>query len=572
MTQGAGQGPDVGHGATKRTARVPGRCPRQRRDPPVPLNTRVPQQAAATAVTTATATTATEESPKAVLTQPTSPTVPLTADGAAAPERRRAAHPPLRRGPEAPAALRPRPSAYGRADRVSRAGCAIRGRPTDGSTERIGLRPPDPRTPDPRPHNPAPTPVASAADSAEQRGTTARTATRTRRTHTRTPTSRLNSRRRRTARHHSTERTRTRRTRTRTRRCRGGSSGEGRIADGVRPYRAGSPGGRGGGTPRGVGSRNRPGGRAAPGPGGQRRRGAAVRRRRRARLPRRTAAPRSASRASSTPTGNWFAGNARLWFLGDFTDRGPDGIGVIDLVMRLSAEAAAAGGYCKALMGNHELLLLGAKRFGDTPVNSGAGTATFQAAWLLNGGQKHRHGAAGRTTICSGCPGWTPSRRPTATCWCTPTPPAYLDYGDTIEAVNDTDHRGPQRNDADECWDLFRKFTKRFAFRDEARPERRTRTAGHLRRQADRARPQPDPVPAGRGRQRGRRGRAAPCHGSACVRRRAGRRHGRRRHHGRKTPHRAAPAGAVTPLWGRADRGRRGARSVVPHHFCFTRR
>jgi hypothetical protein len=86
--------------------------------------------------------------------------------------------------------------------------------------------------------------------------------------------------------------------------------------------------------------------------------------------------------------GQWCAGTSRLWFLGDFTDRGPDGIGVIDLVMRLSAEAAAAGGYCKALMGNHELLLLGAKRFGDTPVNSGAGTATFQAAWLLNGGQK----------------------------------------------------------------------------------------------------------------------------------------------------------------------------------------
>lgn len=36
--------------------------------------------------------------------------------------------------------------------------------------------------------------------------------------------------------------------------------------------------------------------------------------------------------------GQWAAGHARLWFLGDFTDRGPDGIGVIDLVMRLSAE------------------------------------------------------------------------------------------------------------------------------------------------------------------------------------------------------------------------------------------
>ncbi|MEU6208731.1 metallophosphoesterase [Streptomyces sp. NPDC051815] len=164
--------------------------------------------------------------------------------------------------------------------------------------------------------------------------------------------------------------------------------------------------------------------------------------------------------------GRWSAGNARLWFLGDFTDRGPDGIGVIDLVMRLSAEAAAAGGYCKALMGNHELLLIGAKRFGDTPVVSGAGTATFQAAWLLNGGQRtdmerlqdvhlqwmSRLDAAvleeGHLLLHSDTT-------------------AYLDYGDSVEDVNDTIHELLNRGDVDITWDLFRKFTKRFAFRDE---------------------------------------------------------------------------------------------------------
>ncbi|MER5930236.1 metallophosphoesterase [Streptomyces sp. NPDC002054] len=164
--------------------------------------------------------------------------------------------------------------------------------------------------------------------------------------------------------------------------------------------------------------------------------------------------------------GRWSAGTARLWFLGDFTDRGPDGIGVIDLVMRLSAEAAAAGGYCKALMGNHELLLIGAKRFGDTPVSSGAGTATFQAAWLLNGGQRtdmerledvhlqwmSRLDAAvledGHLLLHSDTT-------------------AYLDYGDSIEDVNDKIHELLNLNDADETWDLFRKFTKRFAFRDQ---------------------------------------------------------------------------------------------------------
>ncbi|WP_432023033.1 metallophosphoesterase [Streptomyces parvus] len=164
--------------------------------------------------------------------------------------------------------------------------------------------------------------------------------------------------------------------------------------------------------------------------------------------------------------GNWAAGNARLWFLGDFTDRGPDGIGVIDLVMRLSAEAAAAGGYCKALMGNHELLLIGAKRFADTPVNSGAGTATFQAAWLLNGGQKtdmerlqdvHLQWMSRLDAVIEE-DGHLLMHSDTT---------AYLDYGSTIEDVNDTITAILTRNDADECWDLFRKLTKRFAFRDE---------------------------------------------------------------------------------------------------------
>jgi calcineurin-like phosphoesterase family protein len=163
---------------------------------------------------------------------------------------------------------------------------------------------------------------------------------------------------------------------------------------------------------------------------------------------------------------NWAAGNTRLWFLGDFTDRGPDGIGVIDLVMNLSAQAAAAGGYCKALMGNHELLLIGAKKFGDTPVNSTAGTASFQAAWLLNGGQRsdmerledHHIQWMSRLDAMALADGHL-LLHSDATC--------YLDYGTTIEGVNDAITEALQRNDADETWDLFRKFTKRFAFRDE---------------------------------------------------------------------------------------------------------
>jgi Calcineurin-like phosphoesterase len=162
--------------------------------------------------------------------------------------------------------------------------------------------------------------------------------------------------------------------------------------------------------------------------------------------------------------GHWSAGTARLWFLGDFTDRGPDGIGVIDLVMQLSAEAAAAGGYCKALMGNHELLLLGAHRFGDTPVNSAAGTASFFAAWRLNGGQPtdmeriqdHHITWMSRLDAAALADDHLLLHSDTT---------AYLEYGTTIDAMNDAVTGVLQRGDADECWELFRKFTTRFAFR-----------------------------------------------------------------------------------------------------------
>lgn len=138
--------------------------------------------------------------------------------------------------------------------------------------------------------------------------------------------------------------------------------------------------------------------------------------------------------------------------------------------MRLSAEAAAAGGYCKALMGNHELLLIGAKRFGDTPVSSGAGTASFHAAWLLNGGQRsdmdrlqdHHVQWMSRLDAMAEEDGHLLVHSDTT---------AYLDYGDSIEAVNDAVTETLQRADAEECWDLFRKFTKRFAFRDQGGAE-----------------------------------------------------------------------------------------------------
>ncbi|MGW3073735.1 metallophosphoesterase [Kitasatospora sp. NPDC001132] len=167
--------------------------------------------------------------------------------------------------------------------------------------------------------------------------------------------------------------------------------------------------------------------------------------------------------------GHWSAGRARIWFLGDFTDRGPDGIGVIDLVMQLAAEAAAAGGYCRALMGNHELLFLGAAKYGDEPVQSTAGTASFLAAWRLNGGQQndldrleaHHISWLSRLPAIALEDGHLLLHSDTT---------AYLEYGESIPDVNDAVHGLLADGSVDDWWDCFRRFTKRFAFRGDAGP------------------------------------------------------------------------------------------------------
>jgi hypothetical protein len=82
----------------------------------------------------------------------------------------------------------------------------------------------------------------------------------------------------------------------------------------------------------------------------------------------------------------WCGGDCTLWLLGDLVDHGPDGIGAVELVMRLQPQAARAGGRVQVLLGNHDVLLLAAHRFGTRPIPGSEKTCVDY--WRENGGQE----------------------------------------------------------------------------------------------------------------------------------------------------------------------------------------
>jgi hypothetical protein len=84
---------------------------------------------------------------------------------------------------------------------------------------------------------------------------------------------------------------------------------------------------------------------------------------------------------------DWSGGEAELWFLGDLMDRGPDGIGVVDLVMRVQEQAEAAGGSVGVVLGNHEVLALGMHRYGLAQEDLGVEAMSLVLTWEANGGR-----------------------------------------------------------------------------------------------------------------------------------------------------------------------------------------
>ncbi|MEV0899694.1 metallophosphoesterase [Actinoplanes sp. NPDC049802] len=87
--------------------------------------------------------------------------------------------------------------------------------------------------------------------------------------------------------------------------------------------------------------------------------------------------------------GDWCGADARLWLLGDYFDRGPDGLGVVDDIRRWSTQAAYAGGDVQALLGNHEVFLMAAHRFGTDPVPGWPPEeGGYYGVWRLYGGRE----------------------------------------------------------------------------------------------------------------------------------------------------------------------------------------
>ncbi|RDI95361.1 serine/threonine protein phosphatase [Meiothermus sp. QL-1] len=166
------------------------------------------------------------------------------------------------------------------------------------------------------------------------------------------------------------------------------------------------------------------------------------------------------------PGGQWIGGAAELWFLGDYTDRGPDGVGVLELLMRLEEEAQQVGGAVHALLGNHDLILLAAYRFSQEKVPSlleAGEQVNFLELWRHVGGQPHDLERLEERHV-----RWLEARPALARVGETLLMHAdstfYLELGERLEEVNQN-LQALLRSTQVEAWDaLIGLFSTRFAF------------------------------------------------------------------------------------------------------------
>ncbi len=174
----------------------------------------------------------------------------------------------------------------------------------------------------------------------------------------------------------------------------------------------------------------------------------------------------------------WTGGEARLWILGDLFDRGRDGVRVVRLLRALADEAAEAGGLVDTLLGNHELLMLGSRRFGgDGFADVDGQERQFLHWWVINGGFEDD-----LEELTDEEAAWLRARRvihlADRSLLVHSDTEAYLGYGRSVAAVNAAARAVLDSDEPEEWWQLFRELTRRHEFMG---PEGPARVRGMLR-------------------------------------------------------------------------------------------
>lgn len=149
--------------------------------------------------------------------------------------------------------------------------------------------------------------------------------------------------------------------------------------------------------------------------------------------------------------GTWTGDDAELWVLGDLLDRGPDGVGAIDLVRSLQKQAPDR---VHVLMGNHEALAVGYKLFPES---------RFADVWTINGGR-----AADQQRLTDDHVAWMRSLpvlgRAGGFLLMHSDTTDYLEWGSSIDEVNQTVTELLADDDAEAHWEVFASLTSRYDF------------------------------------------------------------------------------------------------------------
>jgi hypothetical protein len=159
----------------------------------------------------------------------------------------------------------------------------------------------------------------------------------------------------------------------------------------------------------------------------------------------------------------WGGGESALCLMGDLVNHGPEGIGAVELVMRLQHQAATAGGRVQVLLGNHDVLLLAAHRFGTGPIPGQ--DESFRHLWRESGGQ-----AADLERITQDHVRWLSSlpamAREGEHLFAHADALLYARYGQSIEQVNQVITALLQGDDAASWFQLLEEFDEHQAFVD----------------------------------------------------------------------------------------------------------